>query len=363
MENLSRRDVLAGAASVILGAGAAPGISSQPEPKPVGWAILGLGSYATRQILPNMRFCTRSKPVAFISGSPEKTRRFARQYGVAEHSIYNYENLEKIANNPEIEVVYVLTPPGTHAEFTIRSLKAGKHVVCEKPMASSSQECREMIATARQMGKRLQIGYRCHFEPHNLEAMRLCRQGAVGKIHTVRSDHGFKLDWDGGWHTDGRLGGFGAISEIGVYSIQALCYLTGEEPTAVWGTSHKSDARRFREVEDLNHFNLFFPSGAQGIGATAYSWNANNFRVLGTEGNIDAEPATGYGGHVFRRNGRPIEVAAANQWARQMDHMSECVRDPQKTLVAPGEMGLRDIEIIEAVLRSAQTGSVVSLAG
>jgi predicted dehydrogenase len=300
-----------------------------------------------------------SRPVAFISGSPDKANNLAKEYGIAPEKVYNYDNMDRIKDDPDIEVVYVITPPGTHKDFTIRALRAGKHVCCEKPMASSSKECREMIAEAKKANRRLQIGYRCHFEPHNLAAMAACKAGRLGSLRTIRSEHGFVLGWDGGWHTKKELGGFGAISEIGVYAIQALCYLSGEDPVEIWGTREKLNIPRFKEVEDVNHFNLLFPSGVQGIGSTAYTWNANNVVAMGNGGRLVAEPATGYSGHQFRLNGTPMDVQPANQWAGQMDHLSECVRDPGKTLIAPGEMGLRDIKIIEAILESANSKRVV----
>lgn len=358
MDGLTRRDLLVGSAAVAAGAATA-GFAVQPDPKPVKWAILGLGGYAQNNILPNIKFCKHSKLTAVISGTPDKAKRIAEQYGLPESKIYNYQNLEKIKDDPDIDVVYVITPPGTHHEFTMRSLQAGKHVCCEKPMASTAKECAEMVAEAKKRSLRLGIGYRCHFEPYNLEAMRLCRTGAIGDIRTIRSEHGFVLGGDDGWHTKRSLGGIGAISEIGVYAIQALCYLAGADPVEIWGTSTKLNIPRFKEVEDVNHFNFIFPNGIQGYGSTAYTWNANNFVVMGNRGRIVAEPATAYAGHQFRRNNTPIEVTPANQWADQMDHLSECIKDPSKTLITPGEMGWRDIRIMEAILKSAREGKSV----
>jgi predicted dehydrogenase len=352
MSELSRRDFLVGASAVSV-AGVA-GLQGSQEPiKPVGWAILGLGGYATRQIMPNIKNCKHTKLVALISGSPDKAERIAEQYQLPKTAIYNYQNLESIKDNPDIEVVYVITPPGTHHEFTMRSLRSGKHVCCEKPMTGDLKEAQEMVATAKQLNKRLQIGYRCHFEAHNLAAMKLCREGGLGTLRTVRSDHAFTMNWAGGWHANRKLGGYGAIGEIGVYAINALCYLAGAEPVEVMGYRHKLDVPRFKEVEDLNHFHFVFPNGVQGFGATAYSWNANNFRVYGNTGILNAEPATGYGGHQFTVNGQKLEVTANNQWADQMDHLSLCVRNPEMKLIAPGEMGLRDVQLIEAILESA----------
>lgn len=362
MNDISRRDFLAGTAALAAGAACSSSLAQAEPIKPVGWAILGLGGYAQGQILPNIKNCSHTKLAGLISGSPDKAKRLAEQYGVPESKIYNYQNMEKIADDPDIEVVYVITPPGTHHEFTMRSLRAGKHVCCEKPMTGDLKEAEEMVAEAKKRKLRLGMGYRCHFEPHNLEAMRLCRTGAIGELRTIRSEHGFTLGWDGGWHTSRKLGGYGAIGEIGVYAIQALCYLAGADPIEVMGTRTKLNIPRFKEVDDVNHFNLIFPNGVQGIGATAYTWNANNMVAMGTGGRITAEPATGYGGHNFVINGRRIEVQPANQWAGQMDHLSECVRDAAKTLITPGEMGLRDIRIIDAIMRSADTDRAIKLA-
>ncbi len=353
MSDLTRRDLLAGTTGLALGH------LIGEEPKPVRWAILGLGGYAQNQIMPNFKDCKHSKLVAVISGTPDKAKAVAAKYDLPDSKIYSYSNLEKIKDDQDIDVVYVITPPGTHHEFTLRALAAGKHVCCEKPMASTAKEAAEMVEAAKKAKKRLGIGYRCHFEAYNKEAVRLCRTGAVGTIRTIRSDHGFTMNSDTGWHAKRKLGGHGAISEIGIYAIQALCYLAGADPIEIFGTREKLDVPRFKEVEDVNHFNLLFPGGIQGFGATAYTWNANNYRVMGNRGVLNAEPSTGYNGHKFTLNGNPIEVKANNMWAEQMDHFSECVRDPKKTLITPGEMGLRDIKIIEAILKSAETKSVV----
>ena len=356
MSDLSRRDLLIGTTGLAL----SPMIGHfSQEVKPVRWAILGLGGYAQNNILPNFQHCKHSKLTAVISGTPDKAKGVAAKYGLPESKIYSYANLEKIKDDEEIDVVYVITPPGTHHEFTLRALAAGKHVVSEKPMASYAKDCQEMIDAAKKAGKRLGVGYRCHYDNNQLESIRLCRTGALGNIRTIHSDHGFTMGWDNGWHSRRPLGGFGAISEIGIYAINALCYLAGADPIEVFGTRHKLDVPRFKEVEDVNHFNFMFPNGIQGFGATAYSWNANNWRVLGDRGRLNAEPATGYTGHDIRLNDKPILVTPNNMWADQMDHFSECVRDPSKKLLTPGEMGLRDIKLIEAILHSAETKSVV----
>lgn len=360
MSQLSRRDVIVGTAGIAV-ATTAGKLLAQEQKKPVGWAILGLGGYATRNILPNFKHCKNSKLVALISGSPDKAKNIAGQYSIPEHKIYDYKNLENIKNDPDIDVVYVITPPGTHHEFVMRSLACGKHVSCEKPMTGDLKQAIEMVETAKKLGKRLGIGYRCHFEPHNLEAMRLCRTGALGEIRTIRSEHGFTLgDWSQ-WHHKRELGGFGAISEIGIYAIQAMCYLAGADPIEVTATRDKGKSPLFKEIEDTNHFMLTFPNNVTGIGATSYSWNANSYRVYGNRGRIDAEQATGYDNHMFSVNNRPMQITEANQWALQMDHLSECIQDSGKTLITPGEMGLRDVRLMDAIIRSGMTNKTIKL--
>lgn len=360
MNPLSRRDVLAGATGISLAA-ASNKLMGQDSQKPVGWAVLGLGGYATNNILPNFQHCKKSKLVALISGSPDKAKATAEKYNIPEQKIYDYTNLERIKDDPDIDVVYVITPPGTHHEFVMRALACGKHISCEKPMTGDVKQAVEMVETAKKLGKRLGIGYRCHFEPNNLEAMRLCKTGALGTIRTIRSEHGFTLgDWSK-WHHVRSLGGFGAISEIGIYAIQAMCYLAGADPIEVQATRDKGKSPLFKEIEDTNHFVLTFPNNITGIGATSYSWNANNYRVYGNRGRIAAEQATGYDNHMFDFNNQPFQVEAGNQWARQMDHLSECVRDSGKTLITPGEMGLRDVRIMDAIVRAGMENKIVKL--
>jgi predicted dehydrogenase len=350
--DLSRRELLAATGAA---AGAAA-FGNFGQEKPVGWAILGLGGYATRNIMPNFKHCKHSRLVSLITGSPEKGKMYGAQYGIPENKIYDYKNLEKIANDPDIDVVYVITPPGTHHEFVMRALKAGKHVSCEKPMTGDLKQAIEMVEEANKRNKRLGVGYRCHFEPHNLEAQRLCKEGKLGTIRYIRSDHGFTLgDWSQ-WHHKRAIGGYGAISEIGIYAIQAMCMFAGADPIEVVGTRDKSSNKLFKEVEDSNHFTLVFPNGITGQGATSYSWNANNVRIYGNAGRIDAEPATGYENHQFTLNGQPMIPKEANQWVLQMDHLSQCIRDPKMTLKTGGDMGLRDVRIMDAILRSADAG-------
>lgn len=372
-EGFSRRDLLRGAGALALGAtslahadpyGLPPLVSPEraeldPQTKPVGYAILGLGNYALNLIMPNMAACKLSKPVAVISGSDEKANQIADKYGIPRSSAYTYDTMDKIKDNPEIEVVYVITPPTTHKEFTLRALRLGKHVCCEKPFAGTSADCRAMIAEAKKLNKHLQVGYRCHYQPHNLRAIQACRN-ELGILRSIVSEHGFNMP-GGTWRTRKVLAGGGSLWDIGIYALNAAIYLAGENPTEVVAQGHNLPEPRFADIDDTVHFQLKFPSGVHASCSSSYSFaGANNYRVLGTRGTLVADPATGYSGHRLVINGREAQVENVNHFAAQMDDLSRCIREGG-TVKTPGEMGLRDILILEAVLESMRTHKAIPL--
>jgi predicted dehydrogenase len=366
MINLNRRGlVLAAGGALAAGAVGAPVWAQERK---LGYAIVGLGGYGLGMIIPQFKNCQHSKLVALVSGDAAKARRVAAEYGVPEKNIYNYQNYDSIKDNPEIDIVYVCLPVSMHAEYTIRAAKAGKHVMCEKPMAISSAECEQMIAACKQAGKKLMIGYRCHFEPFNLEAMRRARTGEIGKLRYFRSEHGFVMGNPNGWRLKKAMSGGGSLMDMGVYSLQAARYMTGEEPIAVYA-KESTDRRdpRFREVEDMIEFELEFQSGVIGSCMSMYSANRNQFLLMGEKGRIEMEPATGYGGQrLWVGEGRGTEITkvppgpAATMWAGQLDHLSQCIKHDREPIVS-GEEGLRDIRIIEAVYRSAREQKRVGL--
>jgi glucose-fructose oxidoreductase len=357
---MTRRSFVGGALAAATVPAWGVGRKSQPDERKVGWAILGLGGYATRQIMPAFANCKRSKLVALISGTPSKLPQFGEQYGIPESHRYLYADMAKIRENPDIDVVYVITPPGTHREFSVRAAEAGKHVCCEKPMAPTVEDCQAIIDACAKAGKKLQIGYRSHFQNHNQRAIELCR-GELGTLRSITSDHGFNMP-DGTWRTQRALSGGGSMMDIGIYSVQALCYLAGEEPTEVVAAISSLPEDRFKEVEDTVHFRLAFPSGVLATGTSGYSWasGANRFQVLGSRSSLHAEPATAYQGQSLRVRNRPVEIEANDQFAAQMDHLSECILE-NKPVLTPGEMGRRDIAIIQAIYESTEKGGPVRL--
>lgn len=358
----------------LLAAGFAAGVTALPfaaraaEPgRKLGYAILGLGYYATRIIMPRFAECEHSRLVALVSGTPEKLKTFGEQYGIPESHRYSYETFERIIDNPDVDIVYIITPNSLHRTFTERAAKAGKHVLCEKPMANTVADCEAMIAACKKAGRKLMIGYRSRFQAHNIEAIKLIRDGALGPVRTVVTDHGFTIGDPKQWRLNKALAGGGSLMDIGIYSLNAARYLTGEEPVAVNAieSTDRSDPR-FKEVEDIINFQLLFPSGATAQCVSAYSANCNRYRVTGPKGWVEIDPATSYQGQAMRAQlgGPPAPREPAptrvNQFSGQLDHLSECVLTNREPIVS-GEEGLKDLRVIEAIYRAAREGRTVRL--
>jgi predicted dehydrogenase len=364
----TRRDALIGMGAAA-GLAMLPGSSALAQRAPdrkLGYAIVGLGYYATQQIMPAFARCQHSRITALVSGTPDKLAKYGAEYGVPETHRYSYATYDRLADNPDVDIVYVVLPVSMHAEYSIRASKAGKHVMCEKPMAVSSAECEAMIAAAARAGKKLMIGYRSRFQPHNVAAIEMCRRRAMGPIKMIRTAHGFNIQ-PNQWRLDKKMAGGGSMFDIGVYSLQAARYLAGEEPvevTAVESTDRRDP--RFAAVEDRVDFTLRFPSGVLASCISSYSSNHNEARVIGTDGWIELDPATPYVGQRLtqRIKGEEREVAVdtsgPDQFVGQLDHLSQCIKTNRTPLV-PGEEGLRDIRIVEAVYRSMREGRRVAL--
>ena len=365
---ISRRTFLAGAAlSAVSGRALGQTLpSTQPATKPLGWALVGLGSLSRGQLLPALTKTTRSRLAAIVTGNPEKDRAVSQQFKLDPSHCYTYETFDRIKDDPAVDVVYVVLPNSMHAEYTIRAAKAGKHVFCEKPMAVSVAECRQMIDACAAAKRKLSIAYRMLYEPNLIEARQLCRDGAIGKITSITSAFGFNARGPG-WRLSKKMAGGGPLMDIGIYSLNAARYLTGEEPVEVTAkTEQPADDPRFKEVEAAMDFTLRFPGGARAMCRTAYNANlGTSLRVIGERGSINLTPAFMYAGNMMSiaRDGKPVEWRAGraiDTFAAEMDDFSRCVAENQPSRT-PGEEGLRDMLVIEALYRAAAEGRAVSL--
>ncbi|MGA8312897.1 MAG: Gfo/Idh/MocA family oxidoreductase [Terriglobales bacterium] len=337
-----------------------------PPGKKLGWAIVGLGSLAINQILPAFAKCEKSKVVALVSGHPDKANKLALRYGVNPKNIYNYQNYDTIRDNPEVDIIYIVLPNGMHAEYTVRGFQAGKHVLSEKPMANTPADCQEMIDAGRKANRKLMVAYRCRYEPFNQEAIRMARQQELGPTKVILADHGFNIGDPTQWRLNKTLAGGGSLMDIGIYSLQAARYITGEEPTEINAMSYTTPGDvRFKEVEETINFQLRFPSGILADCSSSYGYSGQNrYRVVTTKGWFELEPATQYNGlRMYLHHDNITEerlLPVRDHFALEMDHMSGCVMENKEPLT-PGEEGLRDLSIMMGIYEAARTGKVVKL--
>lgn len=385
-EDLSRRLFLekAGQGLLAVGASGVTSVEAQQnnvqlkEPLPsnpdrrVGWAIVGLGDFALNQIIPSFAECKKSKLVALVSGDQSKAAQIATAYGVEQKNIYNYQNYDTLRDNAEVDVIYIILPNSMHREYTERAARAGKHVMCEKPMAITTKDCEQMIEACRQANRKLMIAYRAQYEPFNLAAIELARSKELGALKAIVADHGRNLNPQeprDRWRMKRELAGGGSLVDIGIYSLNATRYLTGEEPVEISAQMHSTPGdARFNEVEESINFMLRFPSGVLANCSASYGYaEVKRFRGFCEKGWFELDPATDYYRHrlhVGRKGSGASEgkevveermIEEKNQFAAEMDHLSECIQE-NKTPRTPGEEGLRDVKLIELIYEAARTG-------
>lgn len=327
-------------------------------------ALLGLGSYATR-VADAMQSCTKAKLVGAISGTPSKLKDWQRKYGIPEKNCYNYENFDAIKNNADIDAVYVITPNAQHHDQVIRVARAGKHAICEKPMAVNAREGQEMVDACRKAGVKLLVGYRMHFEPKTLEIVRMRKEGELGKVLFFQGLSGFPIGNPTQWRLNKALAGGGAMMDIGIYSINGARYMIGEEPVWVTAQETKTDPVKFKEgVDETITFQLGFPGGAVASCLSTYSMNnLDRFFMTGRDGFAELSPATGYGPIKGRTHKGELTHPHVTHQTVQMDEMAAIILEGKQPVVpVDGEEGVRDLKVIDAIYKACKTGEKVTLA-
>src|ERR1051325_7705430 len=234
--NVTRRDAIRMSAI----ATAISRIAPAQEGRRIGYCIVGLGRISMDHFMPATKTSKLAKVTALVSGHRDKAEKQAGLYGVPAKNIYGYQNFDAIADNKDIDAVYIALPNNMHAEYSIRAAKAGKHVLCEKPMATTVADSQAMVDACRKAKKKLMIAYRCQYEPTNLRAVQLIRDGKLGKVEAIESANGFNIR-PGEWRLNGKMGGGGPLMDVGIYSLNACRYLTGEEPAELNGYSSVID--------------------------------------------------------------------------------------------------------------------------
>lgn len=326
-------------------------------------AIMGLGSYGTR-VAEAIQTCKRVKLVGVISGTPAKIKDWQSRYNIADKNCYNYENYDAIKDNADIDAVYVITPNALHQDAVLRTAKASKHAICEKPMAVNTQQAKEMISACKQANVKLLVGYRMHFEPHTLEAVRMRKAGELGSILFFQGLSGFVIGDPTQWRLNKQLAGGGALMDIGIYSVNGARYMVGEEPVWITAQETKTDKVKFKEgVDETIQFEMGFPGGAVASCLSTYSMNnLDRFFLNGEKDFIEMMPATAYGPTRAKTSKGEIQQPDVIQQAVQMDEMAAIIFDGKQPIVpADGEEALKDLAIIEAIYKAAKTGNKITL--
>lgn len=329
---------------------------SPAAPRKLGVALVGLGNYSTGQLAPALKLTQHCHLTGVVTGSPEKGLRWAKEHGFPEKNIYHYDTMAQMADNPDIDIVYVVTPNALHARDVVAAAKAGKHIICEKPMAISVAECDRMIAACSAAKVLLSIGYRLHFDPIQEEFRKLARSGEFGPF--LKSDGAFAFSMKKPqWRAQKALAGGGPLMDVGVYVVQQACMATGQAPSAVTARElTKNRPEFFRDVEESIEWTLEFPNGARSTGFSGYDSNTNRFRAEAAQGWFELSPAYSYRGLKAASSRGPVTVQpAASQQALQMDDFTQCIREQRASRV-PGEMGRRDMVILEGIYASAAAG-------
>ena len=326
-------------------------------------AIMGLGSYGTR-VADAMQECQKAKLVGAISGTPSKLKDWQGKYNIPEKNCYNYENFDQIKNNKDIDAVYVITPNALHHDQVIRVAKAGKHVICEKPMAINAKEGQEMVDACKQANVKLLVGYRMHFEPKTLEVVRMRKDGEFGKIKFFQGLSGFPIGDPKQWRLNKQLAGGGAMMDIGIYSINGARYMVGEEPVWVTAQETKTDREKFKEgVDETIQFQMGFPSGAVASCLSTYAMNnLDRFFLDGDKGYAEMQPSTGYGPIKGRTHKGELNQPHKTHQTIQMDEMAGIILENKKPIIpVDGEEGVRDLKVIDAIYLAVKTGKKVDI--
>ncbi|MES2922380.1 MAG: Gfo/Idh/MocA family oxidoreductase [Verrucomicrobiota bacterium] len=331
----------------------------EPSGRKLGIALLGLGDYSTNQLGPALRETKNARLAGIVTGSPEKIPVWQKQYEIPDGNVYNYQNFDTIADNKDIDIVYVVTPTGLHPEFTIRAAKAGKHVICEKPMAPTTADCLRMIEAVKQAGKTLQIGYRLHWDPNHVRLMEIMKKKEFGDWKSISTANGSKMRTFTGlnaWRIGKELGIGGALYDMGVYCVQGALYTAGMNPVSVTAKHSTDRPEIFKEVPETYEWVLEFADGRKADGMSSYGRPGNHLRAVVEKGLVEIDPGYNYGGGPKGRTpDGEMGFGRVNQQALQIDGQCASIMAGTPSLV-PGEMGARDIQVVNGIMEAAATG-------
>ena len=337
-----------------------PNYSIAPTQK-LGIALLGLGGYATNQLAPALELTRYCELRGIVTGSPEKVGDYKKKYGINDEHVYSYDTFDEIVDDDQIDIVYVVTPNALHRDFVIRAARAGKHVICEKPMEISSARCKEMIQACEEAGVKLQIGYRCQYNAYHQEFMRLGQEEIYGKVRVMESAFSFYGVHSSNWRfTDASLSGGGPLMDIGIYCIQACRYAFGKDPIAVTAQKFKTYKDLLPGMEETITWQFEFEDNIVANCTSSYAARNNFIRVHTEETSYELGPCFGYGTPTLMVKGEKQDLGEENMQATQMDAFARNILDNSK-IIADGMEGYKDMVIIEAIYEAARSGQKIKI--
>lgn len=358
----NRRKFLKNSGKLVTTIMAAPTIASclNTDQKKLGVALVGLGNYSNVMLGPALKETTNCYLTGIVTGTPAKAEKWASDYDIKEKNIYSYDNYDDIANNPDIDIIYIVLPNSMHAEYSIRALEAGKHVICEKPMAMNAEEAQRMIDTAKKVGKKLAVGYRMHYDPYFIEAKRLGQNEIFGPVNYMECALGYSFTPEAGsWKLKKDMGG-GSLYNLGVYPIQSARHTKGAEPVYVTAQATTQRKDIFTEVPEIFTWQLEFADGAIGHCYSAPVAYLDRLYAGCKDGFIELDPATNYTGQKGSSTNGTMDYPQVFQQKLQIDDFARCVLEDQESIVK-GEDGWHDMLVIDAIHESLRTGSRVKI--
>lgn len=355
------KKTLSGLTAVTISGKSFPAILLQERKQKLGIALVGLGYYSTDLLAPALQLTQHCYLSGIVTGSPDKARRWQQQYNIPDTNTYNYNSFKDIANNPAIDVIYIVLPPSMHAEYVIKAAEAGKHVWCEKPMALSVVECNSMIDACKKNKVKLSIGYRMQHEPNTQRIIQFRKDKTYGNITRVLAAAGYFDNRTNHWKQIKAMGG-GAMYDMGVYPLNAARYVTGEEPSAVTARQSTTRPEIYKDIDETMKFTLEFPGGAIADCETSFGRNMNELQVTCTKGWYNLKPFQAYSGvNGTTSDHVTLNAVIPNEQAKQMDEDALSIM-LNKPVLVPGEEGLKDIRVVEAIYRSVKESKRIIIA-
>ncbi|MGZ3773937.1 MAG: Gfo/Idh/MocA family protein [Pseudobdellovibrionaceae bacterium] len=334
------------------------------DKKKVRYAVVGLGDIAQEAVLPGFKHAkSNSELTALVSGDPKKLKTLGKKFGVT--NLYSYEGYQDLLKSGQIDAVYIATPNNLHKSYAVEAAQSGINILVEKPMALSEQGCLTMMRAANENNVKLMVAYRLHFDPANLEAVKIAKSGKLGELKIFNSIFTYQLTDTKNIRLKFQMGG-GPLYDIGIYCINASRYLFQDEPVEVFAEALSSKDPRFNEVEEMASVILRFPKTRLASFTVSFASEASaSYDLLGTSGKIRLEKAYEYTEDMklittIKEKDTVKVFKEHDQFGPEIEYFSDCILkniEPEPS----AEEGLLDIKILEAIHESIRIGRPVKI--